>query len=182
MTEEQRELVTRYMPLARALARQAAGPWSGFDELEAEAYAGLVNAARSFDAGRGVNFAIHARLRIRGALRDYRRFLFHAGWKGEPEETPVFERLKFSDAEHGRFIGMQPEAQAGQADELHEAVESVIRRLPQHQAVACRSIYIEGKTAEETASTLGLSAGYVSRLRGEALAVIGRKYRDALAG
>jgi len=182
LTHEQRDLVTRYMPLARALARQAAADRSSLDEFEAEAYAALVDAARSFDPDRGVHFAVHARIRIRGALRDYRRFLFHAGWRGEPEMAPVFERLNFADAPCGQFIGMAPEAEVGQAGELHEAVESVIRRLPRAQAAACRLIYIEGKSGDETASALGLSAGYVSRLHGEALAVIGRTYREALAG
>jgi RNA polymerase sigma factor (sigma-70 family) len=183
LTAEQRELATQYMPLARALARQADGPSVDLDELEAEAYAALVDAARSFDPARGVNFAVHARLRIRGALRDYRRFLFHAGWKGEASESPAFQRLSVTDdAPHGQFIGKQAEEPLGHTAELHEAVESVIRRLPRPHARACRLIYIDGRSADETAAVLGCSKGHLSHLHSQAIVRLRRDHREALAG
>lgn len=182
LTDAQRELATRYIPLAKALARRAGRSPAHYDDMEAEAYGALVGAARSFDPGRGVDFAVHARLRIRGALRDFRRFLFHAGWKGRPDATPVFERLTMCDAVNGQFIGIEPEPPVGQADELHEALEAVIRRLPRPQAAACRSIYIDGKSANEAAAALGYSAGHLSRLQGDAIVRLRRDFREALAG
>jgi RNA polymerase sigma factor (sigma-70 family) len=182
LTEAQRELATRYMPLARTLARQAGGASVRSDELEAEAYAALVEAAQSFDAERGVNFAIYARLRIVGALRDYRRFLFHAAWRGESHEIPVFQRLGRSDDSHGWVLGKEHDAPLGAYSESLEAAESVIRLLPRSQAMACRMIYIEGKSQDEAARAIGCTKSYVSRLHAEALTRLGRDHREALAG
>jgi RNA polymerase sigma factor (sigma-70 family) len=182
MTEAQRELATQYIPMARILAREAMGASLSIDELEAEAYAALVDAARTFDPDRGVNFAVHARPRIVGALRDYRRFLFHAAWKGDAHESPVFKRLSSADEINGRVIGKDTQTPAVQEFETHEAVDSVIRLLPESHAVACRLIYIEGKSQDEAAEVLGCSKGYFSRLHGEAITRLARKYSEALAG
>ena len=51
-----------------------------------------------------------------------------------------------------------------------EAVDSVIRLLPRSHAVACRLIYIEGKSQDEAAEVLGCSKGYLSRLHSDAIA------------
>ena len=182
LTDEQRELVTRYMPLARAMARQAGGKLVDRDELEAEAYAALVEAARTFDPERGVSFAVHARPRITGALRDYRRFLFHANWRGTRGELPIFQRLAITGNVHGWVIGRRPEGPPGKDFELPEAVESIIRLLPRSQANACRMLYVEGKSFGETAEALGCTKSYVSRLHSDALERLRHDYREALAG
>jgi RNA polymerase sigma factor for flagellar operon FliA len=54
---------------ARRLARRA-GLAAELDELIGWGAEGLVEAARSFDPGRGVPFAAYARLRVRGAMLD----------------------------------------------------------------------------------------------------------------
>jgi RNA polymerase sigma factor (sigma-70 family) len=170
------------MPMARALARQAGGASAGSDDLEAEAYAALVEAAQSFDPDRGVDFAFHARSRILGALRDYRRFLFHMGRKGQVHESPVFERLGPSHDRHGIVLGKEPEAAPSAGLESLEAVESIIRLLPRSEATACRLLYVEGKSYAETAATIGCSKGHLSRLHTEAMARLRRVYGEALAG
>jgi RNA polymerase sigma factor (sigma-70 family) len=182
MTEAQRELATQYMPMAQTLAREAMGAALSIDELEAEAYAALVDAARTFDPDRGVNFAVHARPRIVGALRDYRRFLFHAAWKGDAHESPVFQRQSITDEIHGRVLGKDAHTPEVNEFETHEAVDSVIRLLPESHAVVCRLVYIEGKSQEEAAEVLGCSKGYFSRLHSDAIGRLSRNYREALAG
>lgn len=183
LDEGQRELVRRYLPMAQRLARQSGAKMVAQDELEAEAYAALVEAARSFDAGRGVNFAVYARPRILGAIRDYRRFLFHANWKGEQHASPVFERVQIRDDMAGRVITMmEPDLTRGPGFEVAEEAEAIIRRLPQAEAAACRLLYLEGKTCGETAETLGCSKGYVSRLHSEALERIRRVHCGLRAG
>lgn len=182
LTEEQRKLARRFIPLARKLAFEMKDTRLDLEELRAEAYAALVDAARAFDPEHGAHFSVYARPRIVGALRDYRRFALHAGQEGQPSELPVFERLRMSDDVHGTVIGKRPEPPPGQEIEALELVESVFRRLPGPQAVACRSIYLEGKSANETAADLGYSEGYLSRLHGDALTAIRREYRAALAG
>lgn len=181
LTDEQRELVRRYMPLAQSMARRAADKRMRMDELEAEAYAALVEAVRTFDPARGVDFGVFARPRINGALRDYRRFLFHASTRSGSKESPVFERMTVTPDLHGRVLGVEPPTPPGQDLEVHDVVESILRRLPRPEAAACRSIYVEGRSQEETAQILGYSKGYLSRLHNEALERIRRVHLEALA-
>jgi RNA polymerase sigma factor (sigma-70 family) len=182
LTEEQRELVRRYMWFAKKLARQVSCPELDIDELRSEAYEALVDSARLFDPAHGADFSVYARPRIVGALRDYRRFALGVRQKGGAAVSPVLERLQISDETRGRVVGREPEPSPGQEMESLEALESVIRRLPRPQALTCRSIYIEGKSPQEVAAALGYSVGHVSRLHGDALAAIGRHYCAALAG
>lgn len=182
LDDRQQELVTRYMPMAEALARQAQGSTVSGEELTAEAYAALVEAATAFDPDRGVSFAQYARPRIVGALRDYRRFLFHANWKGGSAESPVFERLGVSDEIHGRVLGKEPEDAPGRDGEIADAVAAVVRRLPRSESDACRLIDLEGKSYEEAAALLGCTKGYLSRLRSVAIDRLRSEFREALVG
>jgi RNA polymerase sigma factor (sigma-70 family) len=181
LTDEQRKLVTRYMPLARALVRRAARKLVEVarDELQAEANVALVDAAKTFDPDLGVNFAVHARGRICWALLDYTHFLNR---KCKRRESPVFKRLRKIDDLHGRVVGKAPEEPPGKELEEFDAVESIIRLLPRSHADACRLLYIEGKSYGETAKALGCTTGYVSRLHGDALERLRHDYREALAG
>ncbi len=182
LTEDRRELAEQYMPMARAMARQFGGGAAWQEDMEAEAYAALVDAARTFDPDRGVNFSVHARPRIMGALRDYKRFLFHAGYRGSRLESPIFQGLPITDEIHGCFVGVQPESPPDSEIERRDSVEDILRRLPRSEAMACRALYVEGKSAEETAREIGCSRGHLSRLHHGALERIRRDYRQALAG
>ncbi len=170
------------MPLAQRLARQVKGPSIPRDDLEAEAYAALVEAAQSYDPDRGVHFAVYCRPRIIGAMRDYRRFLFHANWRGESGEMPVFQRLSVFDDLHGRVLGKEPEAPCGWGPETLEAMKSAIRHLPRLNSIACRLMYFEGKSHEETADILGFSSGHLTRLHNDAIAQLARDHGELLAG
>ncbi len=66
LTEEQRELAIKYLPMARGLA-QRLYPTSPAhpEELQSTAYLALVDAARTFDPTRNVGFGGFARHRIR---------------------------------------------------------------------------------------------------------------------
>ena len=169
LTEDQRGLATRYMPLARALARRQRPSFYDPDELEAAAYMALVEAAQSFDPARNVNFATYARYRIRGALRNSLQFLWHAGWSGEGPDAPVFQRLATGSELHGWVIGKQPAPPTGATMERTEEVERYLRRLPRVHAQACRFIYIDGKSQDEAAALLGCSKSYLSRLHRDAI-------------
>ena len=76
LTEEQRTLAVRYLPLARQLSRRlyATSPTHPA-ELHATACMALAEAARSYDRSRKVGFGTYARHRIRTALRDSQRFI-----------------------------------------------------------------------------------------------------------
>jgi RNA polymerase sigma factor (sigma-70 family) len=182
LTEDQRKLAVRYMPLARSLARKGDHSRTIREELEAAAYMALVEAAQSYDPSRNVNFAVFAQYRIKGALRDHRRFLFHDCWNLEAMHLPSFLRLGSNDDPRGWVVGKEAVPPVGRDAELLEAVESVFRRLPPTHAKACRLIYIDGKSQDEAAQALGYSKSYMSRMHRDAIEWLRRDHRSALAG
>lgn len=182
LTEDQRKLAVRYMPLARSLARKCEQSRTNREEMEAAAYMALVEAAQSFDPARNVNFAVFAQYRIKGSLRDHRRFLFHEFWNLGAMHLPSFLRLGSNDDLRGWVVGKESDAPVGRDAELLEAVESVFRRLPRAHAMACRLIYIDGKSQDEAAQALGYSKSYMSRMHRDAIEWLKRDHRSALAG
>ena len=65
------QLVRRFMPLARRLARDHARPGEPLEDLVTVATAGLLEALDRHDPGRGVGFTSFATLIIRRALKRY---------------------------------------------------------------------------------------------------------------
>jgi RNA polymerase sigma factor (sigma-70 family) len=180
LTDDQRALAVRYMPMAQALARRAMRlGLSQDEELHSAAYMALVEAALTFDPSRKVNFATYARHRIRGALRDYRRLALADGWRGNPAHRPVFETLWGNVEDHGRVLGAKQASAVGAEMESAEAVEKWLSRLPRAQAAACRLIYLHGKSQDEAAALVGCSKSYMSRLHRDAISRLIQDYHAA---
>lgn len=88
---QQQDLVTRYLPLARRIARQRyrkAFDWSDYDDFEGAALEGLVLAARNWRRDGGARFGAYAAQRIHGAISDWRRQAYG------PVSDPRYEREK----------------------------------------------------------------------------------------
>jgi RNA polymerase sigma factor (sigma-70 family) len=175
LTEDQRRLVVKYLPLAKAMARKIGLLRWEREELTSAAFLALVEAAQSFDPAHMVNFATFARHRIRGALSDCRRSWFRPAMDGNGVQSPVFCRLDPRDETHESVLCQETELRTGPEFEQIEALESYFRRLPRDQATACRLIYIDGKSQDEVAELLGYSKAYLSRLHRHALDALRRR-------
>jgi RNA polymerase sigma factor (sigma-70 family) len=183
LTDEQRVLAARYLPLVKSIVRRLQTRQQvEREELQSTAYMALVEAAQKFDPSRMVNFATFARHRIRGAVRDCQRLLLCDGWRGDASLRPVYQKLGKDAERFGRVLGVEPDWPVGQRIESTDAVERWLRRLPKAHAATCRLIYIEGKNQEEVAALVGCSKSYLSRLHQQALAWLIEDLRDARAG
>jgi RNA polymerase sigma factor (sigma-70 family) len=171
LNEEQQELAARYLPMAESIAKGRRTRWTiERDELQSTAYLALVEAARSFDPSRNVNFATYARHHIEGALNDCRRFWVDSGWRGEQEARPIFQKLGRNPDVHGQVIGKHPELPVGTIIESVEVVEEWLAQLPMIHAWVCRLIYVYGMSQDEAAVYLGYSKSHFGRLHREAIA------------
>ncbi|HWE32539.1 MAG TPA: SigB/SigF/SigG family RNA polymerase sigma factor [Solirubrobacteraceae bacterium] len=122
--QDRDQLIERFMPLARKLARRYAGTREPFDDLMQVAYLGLVKAVDRFDPDRGAAFSSFAVPTIVGELRRYFRDL---GWaahvpRGAQEMALMVERARTAYAtQHG--VGPTVEELA---DELGWSIEDVL--------------------------------------------------------
>lgn len=178
LDDDQQGLATRYLPLARSMARRmkASLPGAG-DELQSAAFLALVEAAQSFDRSRSVNFATFARHRIWGALCDLRREIISRVRPGGRESELVVMRLAEDFQTGSQLIGAEPDEPVGSELETLDTVENWIRQLPRLHARAFRHIYLDGKTQEETAALIGCSKSSLSRIHSQALSWLQQTYR-----
>lgn len=163
----------------KALAKRLAGAYCrrrglvGLDAEEAHAQAleGLWEAARRFDASRGVPFAPYAQLRIRGRIVDSLR----------ERERGLDRRLDRRQREV-RFVRLDEEAPSGEGgidlparergpDELAEAREdgAAWAAVPAGSRWLLRLVVVEGWTLREAAALHGLSESRACQIKLAAL-------------
>ncbi|MDB5294740.1 MAG: sigD 3 [Phycisphaerales bacterium] len=152
-------LAVRYMPLAEGMAARFRRPGCplGLDELQGVALLALVESARKYDPGRGVQFPAFARPAIRGALID-----------------AVKREAAASGATVAAVPGDQPverpsrEPDPADAATLTDAVEYVRANLraPRHPAAD------DGLTCDSIARRLGVSERAATGRRNRARACL----------
>jgi RNA polymerase sigma-B factor len=108
------ELVRRFLPLARKLARRYNGAREPFEDLLQVASLGLVKAVDRFDTTRGTAFSSFAVPTILGELKRYFRDL---GWAVHVPRGAQERAVKVEDAQH------QLSAQSGHSPTVPELAE-----------------------------------------------------------
>jgi RNA polymerase sigma factor (sigma-70 family) len=157
LTSAQQELCARYLPLAEGLARPLERAWpSACGDFESAASLALVEAARTFDPGRGVAFGTFARFRINGALADTKRQL------GSRRDAP------------GDVAGvadhrvLDPAEVAGVSD----LAGAALARLDARTAAVVKAVVLDGMTHRQAARTLGRSKTRVTAALAGALGTL----------
>jgi RNA polymerase sigma-B factor len=126
------ELVKRFLPLARNLARRYAGAREPFDDLLQVASLGLVKAIDRFDVDRGAAFSSFAVPTILGELKRYFRDL---GWSVHVPRGAQEQALKVQEA-HERLTTKtgRPPTVHELAEYLELSIEDVLDALETAQA------------------------------------------------
>ena len=121
------ELVNRFLPLARNLARRYAGAREPFDDLLQVASLGLVKAIDRFDVDRGAAFSSFAVPTILGELKRYFRDL---GWSVHVPRGAQEQALKVQEA-HERLTTKtgRPPTVDELAQYLELSIENVLDAL-----------------------------------------------------
>src|SRR5947209_7931715 len=145
------ELVNRFLPLARNLARRYAGAREPFDDLLQVASLGLVKAIDRFDVERGAAFSSFAVPTILGELKRYFRDL---GWSVHVPRGAQEQALKVQEA-HERLTTKtgRPPTVNELAEYLELSVEDVLDAL--ETAAAHHSTSLDAPREERSSGESG---------------------------
>jgi RNA polymerase sigma-B factor len=150
--EVQEELVRRFMPLARSLARRYQGGSESLDDLIQVANLGLVKALAGFDPRRGGSFPAYAAPTILGELRKhFRDHVFEIRLpRGLQERTLQVSR---ASTRLGRELGRSPSvAEVAERTGLDE--EQVIEVWQAEQARQTLSLDVPRAVDDEESRTM----------------------------
>jgi RNA polymerase sigma-B factor len=140
------ELVRRFLPLARKLARRYSGAREPFEDLLQVASLGLVKAIDRYDSDRGTAFSSFAVPTILGELKRYFRDL---GWAVHVPRGAQEQAVKVEEAQHrlSSGSGRSPTVQE-LAEYLELSIEDVLESLETsraHHASSLDAPYDDGE-------------------------------------
>lgn len=151
------ELVSRFLPLARKLARRYGGAGEPFDDLLQVASLGLLKAVDRFDPARGTAFSSFAVPTILGELKRYFR---DTGWSAHVPRATQELALKIQDAEQhlaarsGRSPSVSELAEYLELS-IEDAVDALEAAAAHHAASLDSPIRELDAGAESLADTFG---------------------------
>lgn len=155
------QLVDRFLPLARNLARRYSGAREPFDDLLQVASLGLVKAIDRFDVDRGAAFSSFAVPTILGELKRYFRDL---GWSVHVPRGAQEQALKVQDAQERLTTKTgRPPTVTDLAEYLEIPVEDVLDALEAAAAHHSASLDAPRDDGEEEFGTLADVFGEVDR-------------------
>lgn len=146
------ELVDRFLPLARNLARRYSGAREPFDDLLQVASLGLVKAIDRFDVDRGAAFSSFAVPTILGELKRYFRDL---GWAVHVPRGAQEQALKVQEAQERLTTRTgRPPTVTDLAEYLEIPVEEVLDALETSAAHHSASLDAPREDGDEESGTL----------------------------
>jgi RNA polymerase sigma-B factor len=146
------ELVERFLPLARNLARRYAGAREPFDDLLQVASLGLVKAIDRFDVDRGAAFSSFAVPTILGELKRYFRDL---GWSVHVPRGAQEQALKVQEAQERLTTKTgRPPTVNELAEYLEFSIEDVLDALETAAAHHSASLDAPREDGDEESGTL----------------------------
>jgi RNA polymerase sigma-B factor len=146
------ELVERFLPLARNLARRYAGAREPFDDLLQVASLGLVKAIDRFDIDRGAAFSSFAVPTILGELKRYFRDL---GWSVHVPRGAQEQALKVQEAQERLTTKTgRPPTVNELAEYLEFSIEEVLDALETAAAQHSASLDAPREDGDEDSGTL----------------------------
>ncbi len=152
------ELVARFLPLARQLARRYQRGAEPLDDLIQVASIGLVKAVDRFDPSRGTAFSSYAVPTILGELKRYFR---DAGWAAHVPRGMQERVMSVNQAvaRLGRQLGRSP-SPTEIADELGERTEQVLEAL--EASIAYDAVSLDTpRSSDEAGDTYADTVGAV---------------------
>ena len=151
------ELITRFLPLARKLARRYMTAHEPLEDLTQVASLGLLKAIDRFDPDRGIAFSSYAVPTILGELKRYFRDL---GWSVHVPRGAQEMALRIEQArqELSSRSGRSPSV-AELAQYLELGVDEVLDALEAGAAHHAISLEVPTDGGEEESATLGQSLG-----------------------
>lgn len=183
LDDEQQRLFDDHVWLVERLARKRANRFIGYEDHLQHGLIGLLDAARRFDASRGLKFWTYAATRVWGAMQDGAR----EGWadvirvprSARPERTPD-EWSRFQSARFGAMSAHYVDAGGERAPEMFarhlaeppvdaESLWLAVSRLGKRASLVMLMYYRMGMTMREIGESVGLSESRVSQVHTEAL-------------
>jgi RNA polymerase sigma-B factor len=156
-TRAREELVQRFLPLARKLARRYSGAHEPFDDLLQVASLGLVKAIDRFDTSRGTAFSSFAVPTILGELKRYFRDL---GWSVHVPRGAQELALKVEEARQRLTTKTgRPPSVPELAEYLELSIEDVLDALETAGAHHTASLDSPRDDGEEESGTLADAFG-----------------------
>ena len=153
--EARQEIIEHYQLLVFREATKYSLQETVILDLIQEGTVGLMEAAEKFDPEQGVAFSLYAVHRIRGRIIDFLKKSQSDVLLGENQEEKLYALETVPDMAFD----------IADRNSLHSAVSVAVNRLPTKEQDVIRSIYLEEKTASETADHLSVTTAYVYRLQ-----------------
>jgi RNA polymerase sigma-B factor len=152
-----RQLIERYLPLARSVARRYERRGEPFDDLVQVASLGLVKAIDRFDSERGLSFSSYAVPTVLGELRRYFR---DSGWALHVPRG-MQERVLKVNAAVERLSGQLGRSPSPRqlADELDLSVEEVLEAIAANTAYETGSLDTPLRSGDQESHTVADTLG-----------------------